>query len=1415
VCTRMAFRYRTNNCHEVRLLFASRRSTWPAIVLVIGVGLCAGQTFDVGGQTSSPPPKNPQHQSKQAPDQGMGWGSSIEVAREARAAQTALQHGDAKSATEHAQRAVNAAPQNADLWFTLAYAARLSGQYPLSVDAYQRGLSIKPASVQGLSGLAQTYARMGRNAEAQQMLDKVLAANPTSETDLQLAGELLLPTDPKKAADFFRRAEAAKPSARTELLLARAYDRSGDKDSAHKMLERAQLSAPSNPEVLRAVASYYRDTGNNEEAIRVLEGLRVKDANTLAELGYSYTLAGNFVAAARVYGEAASRVPGNIEVQLNAAQAMISAADFGKANEILNHVSSLNPRHYRLHALRGRLYAAQNEDADAIREYEAALQELPAAVPEGVLYPISLRMDLEPLYRAGGDSANADRVTKQAADAIGAIDISGADRPEFLRLRALAELDQGHADSAEKDLKEAIRLQPRSIVLLLNYANLLGKTERKKEAEKVYQDALAIDPGNAAALGSLGSLARESGDFEGSRRYFTEFAKRHPDNYAPYLALGDLYSEKRQFAEAQENYDMAFKRAPENPLIVAGAMNAALESHELARAGQWLSHASEMAQQDPQVMREHERYLTMTGNYGDSANLGYQVIQKLPKDREAADYLAYDLLFLKRNDEAMEIVNHYRPLLEHDRDLPLIAGYIHAQSRQYDTAVEDFTVALQIDPDMAVGYMNRGYVYNDMRLATKAEQDFRKALTLNPRYGEAHLGLAYALVQLRRAGPALKEADTAAALLPDSESLHLVKAEAYRQRAMHAPAESEYRKALMLNPNTANTYVALADVEYRGHRYANSVETLRKGQAVAPNDAMILAQLGRSYAKLQRTDDAIQAINAAERTAGKDYKSLLVAADALRILKRRDQAMTIYSRALEGSDENRLEVRLALGRLFAEEGKDADAQQQVALGLAESRVASVDVTSADDYLNAADVLMGIHEYPLAQRMYGRAQALGADDVSVAVGMANASLALGDTHSAELQLASVPQDQETKDNFEFLVAQGDVYRQSGKNDLALANFTRASQLDPDNELVSQTRIELAEEQGRAIKDQLGIGAEAHVVPIFEDENIYQLDARLLGVQKVGTLLPPPRRSIETFAASRFRFHSDSALPVQGFVAERNAQGSVSFPSELLIQDRNTFDTILNVGVAPTVKFGEVKLSVMPGMQFTLRRDSLAPTPMNQNLFRQFVYLNSNSIGNWFSFSGDLIREAGPFTEQGLHSRDLSGTIDFRVGRPWSKTTLLTGYSARNLLFTPNVSGDYRDITEYYQTVSYAGLERSFGSRIRVSAAAEFLRAWRIEHLEYALAQTLRPRFGIDARIRQRWELSANGAWSSGRSFHSYDSVTSNVLLSYTRDRGLFSKDASETASGYPLKFSFGIGQQTFYNFPGHERTQIVPAAQLNF
>jgi hypothetical protein len=60
------------------------------------------------------------------------------------------------------------------------------------------------------------------------------------------------------------------------------------------------------------------------------------------------------------------------------------------------------------------------------------------------------------------------------------------------------------------------------------------------------------------------------------------------------------------------------------------------------------------------------------------------------------------------------------------------------------------------------------------------------------------------------------------------------------------------------------------------------------------------------------------------------------------------------------------------------------------------------------------------------------------------------------------------------------------------------------------------------------------------------------------------------------------------------------------------------------------------------------------------------------------------------------------------------------------------------------------------------------------------------------------------------------VTSRFVVSYMRERRVGRGAGSETASiAYPMRFSFGVEQQSFYDFPGHSHTQVVPVARFSF
>jgi tetratricopeptide (TPR) repeat protein len=1387
--------------------------SWLLLTTLPGVG----QTFEINNQGQSAPNNSGKKKSKtfhaqdsaQASEGGIGWGSGIEVARNSRAAQQALQKGDYPSAVLYATRATHAAPQNTALWFMLGYSARLAGRYQVSIDAYKRGLQNQPSSIQGLSGLAQTYAKMGRQAEARDILEKVLAANPRSVNDLQLAGELSLSTDANTALDLLKRSEALQPAARTELLIARAYQRLNQPEESKRYLDRAQSRAPGDPNVLRAVAGFYRDAKQYDLAISTLQkAISSKDPGVLSELAYTYQLAGKKKQAADTYAQAASKSPGDTGLQLSAAQASVNVGQFDQAKTFLQRAEARDPNHYRLHAIRGQIAYLQARSDDAIREYRFALDHLPEGVPEGPLYPISLHLSLYELYRATEDNAGADRELAAARTAIGRISgVEDSNQPEFLRLRASVEAASNDLPAAERDIKQANALDPTNVNIMLSYANLLAKINRKPDAYQMYTRALKLDPPNHAALTAVGYLSRDLGDQKGAEKYFVKLASLYPNNYVPYLALGDLYTSTRDFARAQANYEKAYELAPNNPLVVAGGTNSALEAHELPIAKRWLDRADANARlnQNPQVMRERERYLTWTGRYEESAALGYKVLEKLPRDAEAPVYLAYDLLFLNKYDDALAIVQKYKPILPKDKDLRLIAGYLHTHNGQHREAVADFTEALELDPKVATAYMNRGFVLNDMREAEPAAQDFRAALKLRPNYGEAHLGLAYSDLQLRRAKSALKEVDTAAKLLGESRATRLARAEAYRQQIQLRQAEGEYRAALKFAPNDVQTRLSLADTLYRLHRYDDSIEVLKTSLGLSPNDAAVYAQMARTYAQLHQRDEALRSITAAEQRGGNDSKVLMATGEALIALGDEQAAMDRYSRALDIPDSDRIGTRLALARLFAQQGRRSDAQQQVSLGFAESRVGEANPITAEHLLQAAQVLMSIQQFDLAKKYFERAQAAGAGDEAVAVGLANAYLATGETQSAGQLLHSLGNSRDNYQNYEYLIAMGNVYRQQQETVQALSAFARANRLVEGNESTERTELALAEQEGRQITNNLSVQSQFSLNPIFEDINIYTLDAKLLGVTP--NLLPTPRSSIETRADARYRIHFAGWPSISGLVGERNSRGTISFPSRLLIQDRNTYDTIFNGGINPVLHLGNNTIAFNPGLQFTIRRDTISAPDMNQNLFRQFLYVYTSPFFNWLSFSASAMREAGPFTERNLHSRDAAARIDFVVGRPWGRTALITGYSTRDVLFRPLVR-------EYYTTSMYAGLQRKFGDNVRASIFGEYLRAWRVEDNRWAIAQALRPAFELEVRAAKNWTVQASGAWSRGEGFHAYDNVNNQLLISYVRPiQRPLNDGLGDVPVTYPLRLSFGIQQQTFYNFTAGSRTKVLPVIRL--
>lgn len=1383
----------------------------------------AAQTFEINNQpAASPnvPKKASKKNSKQVkntqsaePSTAIGWGSSIEVGRMARAAQSALQKNNYAAAADFAHRAVQAAPQDGKLWFLLGYTTRLAGKYQQSLDAYQHGLQAAPNSPDGLSGLAQTYEKAGNIAEAKRILTQVVQAHPDRISDLLILGELYIQSnDNQQALALLQRGETLKPSSHTELLMAMAYMRLKEMDKARELLDRARKRDPRNVEIFRAVANFQREERDYPAAIATLKSAPRKTPEVLGDLAYTYELAGDKKQAAVNYARAADAVPKDIQLQLSAAQSQINVGDFAKAKSFLARAAAIDDNHYRLHAIRANLAKIENRNADAIHEYNLALTTIPGEVPrEGELFPVLLRLNLAELYKDSNDQANARQQMALAQQAINRIQIEGPAKAEFLRVRASIEALTNNMSAAEADLKQAIAIDPNNINIPLQYAGLLWKTGRKDDAKKMYSAVLNKDSKNRYALEGLGYIARDAGDSKLAASYFNKLAAAYPNDYVAYLALGDLYTATREFPRADAAYEKAFKRAPRNSTIIANGANAAIEARNIPLAKTWVERAVGSMNDDPRMIVQRERYLFHAGKYLESARLGYKALQILPENRDASVYLAYDLYNLGRYDDVLALTTRYENVLSKEPNFPLLTGHVHKQSQLLDEAAEDYGRALERDPKMGEAYVNRGYVENDLQEAQAAESDFHKALALNSGNGVAHLGLAFSDLQLRQGKSALDQADAAEKLLGESGATHLVRATAYRQMRALTNAAKEYRAALRYAPDDEKLHLALADTLYHSRHYGQALNVLRDTLRLAPDDpGQIYAQMAHAYAQLHQRDETLRYIKAAEMEGHASSAILLDTGDALLTLGDRAAAMDRFARALNAPDADRVEARLAIAKLFVREGKWDDARQQVALAFAESRVGEAAPVTADNLIEAANIFLNIQDFNLAERYFTKAKQAGAGDESTAIGLANTYLAQGDDRRAEAQLASLGNPNDYNENYDYNLAMGDVYRHRHNGLQALTSFARANQLaGEDNTVAERALLQTAGDDGFAVGKGFSVLSDNSVEPIYDDPTIYQVDTVIFDATTPAQL-PNPRADTETRLTEGFRYNKPGMPLVHGFFQLRDARGVTSLPSAAIILRRNTRDYSFNSGIAPTLRLGNNFVNFDAGVQFTLRRDSFdrnSAIALNENLFRQYLYVNTSSFGNWLAIRAFGIHEAGPFTEQHLRSSDYSGKLEFAVGHPWGKTAFITGYSVRDIQYRPLVR-------EFFTTSTYAGIERKFGEKVKLTALGEYIRSWRVQDFTFGIGQAFRPAGEIEIHPARHWAINANFAYARGEGFHSYDNVQSGFFISYAKPlRRNISGVEGEIPAEYPLRISVGLEEQSFPNFAGRGQTFLRPVVRL--
>ncbi|MEO6550094.1 MAG: tetratricopeptide repeat protein [Ferruginibacter sp.] len=190
-------------------------------------------------------------------------------------------------------------------------------------------------------------------------------------------------------------------------------------------------------------------------------------------------------------------------------------------------------------------------------------------------------------------------------------------------------------------------------------------------------------------------------------------------------------------------------------------------------------------------------------------------------------------------------------------------GFAYGNSRQYDKAIESYTEAIKLGPDMAGAYMNRGFAYIMEKQYDAAIQDYSKAINLAPDNKLNYYNRGYCYQQKMLYDLAIKDLNKTISIDPAYALGYQVRGNIYAAKMLHDLALQDHLKAITLDPgNSAHYYNA--GVSYNAKRqFDAAISVYNQAISLKPDYVIAYYGLGLSLSSKKEYDAAILAFTKA------------------------------------------------------------------------------------------------------------------------------------------------------------------------------------------------------------------------------------------------------------------------------------------------------------------------------------------------------------------------------------------------------------------------------------------------------------------------------------------------------------------------------------------------------------------------
>jgi tetratricopeptide (TPR) repeat protein len=193
------------------------------------------------------------------------------------------------------------------------------------------------------------------------------------------------------------------------------------------------------------------------------------------------------------------------------------------------------------------------------------------------------------------------------------------------------------------------------------------------------------------------------------------------------------------------------------------------------------------------------------------------------------------------------------------------SGNANLKQKRYDRAIEDYTAALRLDPNLAETYTNRGVAYADKGMYDRAIEDYTAALRLDPNHANAYNNRGVAYDDKGMYDQAITDFTAALWFDPNYANAYANRGLAYHHKGMYDRAIEDYSAALRINPNNANAYIHRGAAYDDKGMYDRAIEDYNAALRIDPKDTYAYYNRGNAYDHKGMYDRAIEDYSAVLR----------------------------------------------------------------------------------------------------------------------------------------------------------------------------------------------------------------------------------------------------------------------------------------------------------------------------------------------------------------------------------------------------------------------------------------------------------------------------------------------------------------------------------------------------------------------